>query len=50
MLIVMAGMNTSMMKGKKEFSWAKLARFELKNSCGQKAANELSRTNKHKNT
>ena len=44
-LIVIAGMKTSRMNGSDLLSWSRLARLELKNSLGQKAANELSSTN-----
>ncbi len=48
--IVMAGMKTSMMKGKTQLSWSRLARLLLKKSLGQKAATVLKATNRQMNT
>ena len=50
MLIVIAGMKTSMIPGRYRFSCPRLARFAVKNSCGQNAANDDRRTNKQRNT
>ena len=50
MLIVIAGMNTSMMNGSHLLSWSRLARLLLKNSGGQNAASALSTTNTQMNT
>jgi len=48
--IVIAGMKISMMYGKNLFSCPRFAKFALKNSCGQNAANEVSNTNKQRKT
>ena len=45
MLMVIAGMNTSMIKGSQRLSWSRLARLLEKNSGGQNVANALSTTN-----
>jgi hypothetical protein len=50
MLMVMAGIKTSMMYGKYLLSWSRFARFELKNSFGQNAASPVSSTNTQMNT
>jgi hypothetical protein len=45
MLIVIAGMNTSIMNGSQRLSWSRFARLFEKNSGGQNAASALSTTN-----
>jgi hypothetical protein len=50
MLIVIAGMKTSMIRAICLLSWSRFARLATKNSCGQKAAADVSSTNRHKKT
>ncbi len=50
MLIAIAGMKTSITKGKYLLSWSRLARLALKKSFGQNAANTHSHTNTVMNT
>ena len=48
--MVTAGMNTSIIQGIRWLSWSRLARFALKNSFGQKAANAVMSTRAQMNT